>query len=225
MNRVNRFIALSAAVLGALSAGTVAQAALITSNTMTGASVINFDGTSGINVIGNVQIGAGIRENITVSSSSTTNGLFFNFNGWGLPINGNWGGGRTYVSLNGTTDDILFAFNTGPVAEVGGFMSYARSPGYNLIISALDASMAVLESYNVTALADIVDTSFNGGAFRGISRAANDISYFRISGGRANAIDDLTFVRTSAVPEPGTLALIAMAALCAGLGRRRRHTA
>lgn len=225
MNRIKRFIALSAAFLGALSAGTVAQAALITSNTMTGALVINFDGTSGSNVIGNVQIGAGVGENITVSSSSDTNGLFFNFNGWGLPNNGNWGDGRTFVGLNGSTDDILFAFNSGPVAEVGGFMSYARRPGFNLTISALDASMSVLESYDVTALADIIDTSFNGGAFRGISRAASDISYFRVSGGLANALDDLTFARSSAVPEPGTLALIAMAALCAGLAQRRRHTA
>ena len=82
-------------------------------------------------------------------SSSSTNGLYFNYNSWGLADNGFWGSPATYISLNGSSDTITFAFNDAPVSGVGGFINYARfSSASDLLISVLDNGMNVLESYN-----------------------------------------------------------------------------
>lgn len=184
----------------ALAYGTVAHAALLTSNTITSPLVIDFsDQSAQAGVIGPVQIGNLVGMDVTVESSSGTNGLYFNYNGWGLGSNGTWGDPKTYVSLNGSDDVITFSFNNGPVSAVGGFINYARGFNSDLVITALDAGMNVLESYNISQLADIITPSgFNQGAFRGISRPTADISYFQLSAGEANALDDLTFTGMAA---------------------------
>lgn len=215
---------LAASALGACLFTGSAQATFITANSING-TTINFDALpTAQDVLGQVQIGD--SNDITVESSSNSNGLYFNYNGWGLVDNGTYGGGMTYVSLNGGSDSMIISFNDGPVNAVGGFLNYARYSGAgDLIISALDINMDVLESYNITQLADIITPNgFNEGAFRGITRGTADISFFEISGGLANTLDDLTYGSgdSMSVAEPGTLALVLVGLM--GLGLRRRKS-
>jgi len=201
-----------------------ANAALVTTDNFVNSSLVDFsDQAAQNNVIGPVQVGNLAGEDITVSSSSPTSGLYFNYPSWGLCSNGTWGSGRSYVGLNGGNDTMTFAFNSGPVSSVGGFLNYAKSCSANdFQISALDAGQNILESYDLSSLADIVTPSaLNGGDFRGITRATNDIYYFQLSGGMANVIDNLTFARVD-VPAPAPLALLGLGLLGLGLARKRR---
>jgi len=187
------------------------QAALITTGfDFDDVKVIDFEDQSAQqNVNFPVQIGNSVGEDITVYSSSNSNGLYFNYDGWGLLDNGSWRD-KTYVSLNGSSDEIIFAFNGFTVASVGGFINYAAGSGTrDLIITAWNIHGEWLEVHNLTQFADI-DTpgETNGGAFRGISRTRNDIAFFTISGGQANALDDFTFSRTPNVPEPESLLIL-----------------
>ena len=221
------FKKLSAALFGIVMAVSFnANAGLITSNILNSATTIDFsDQSYQTDVIGAVQIGGLVGIDVTVKSSSNSNGLYFNYNGWGMLNNGDWGNNRTYVSLNGSNDSILFSFNDGPVSGVGGLVSYARRDNGgtdDLIFSVFDNSMSLLESINITNLADIIETGFNGSAFRGIKRNTADISYFSISGGLANAIDNLSFeidAQSTTIPEPSTLAIFALGIM--GLAARR----
>jgi PEP-CTERM motif len=205
-----------------------AQAEFITSNTMLGNPVIDFSTQPTVfNPVGPIQLVNPYGLNIEVTSGNNS-GLYTNFSGWGFWDNGYWGNGKTYISAftsSTAADTMMIHFLDGPVLGVGGFMNYAihYANGFgDLWISALDSSLNVLETYNVTALADIVTPGgVNAGAFRGIQHSSADISYFAITG-IAPALDDLTFVLKPApnpnpdpdpVPEPSTLLLLG-----AGLG-------
>ena len=211
--------------LGLLVSIGSAQAALLTAPPASGTLVINFDAESGSNIATAVQIGDVIGHHITVASSEPGNGLYFHFSGWGLADNGSWEN-RTYVGLNSHVDIMTFAFNDAPVSTVGGQMNYARGccGEVPLVITALDASMTILETYNLSELADIITpNAINGSEFRGIARDHADIAFFQISGGEANAIDDLTLqYAASPVPVPASLTLACGGiALLAARARRR----
>ncbi|MBS0479821.1 MAG: PEP-CTERM sorting domain-containing protein [Proteobacteria bacterium] len=108
-------------------------------------------------------------------------------------------------------------------------MNYAPGTGSAPTITALDASMAVLGSYDLSALAPIsTPAATNGGAFRGIQSTSANIRYFTLSGSYILA-HSLTVggAATAGVPEPATWAMMMLGfgAMGASLRRRAKVTA
>ena len=221
---MKRIRSTSLALLAVLMSPLAVNAALITSDTITNSTVVDFSTQATVsNVSGPIQIGGLIGEDITVTGNPDS-GLYTNFDGWGLLGNGTWGDGMTYISANNARPgDLIFSFNDGPVSAVGGLMNYAVPSDWDLEISVFDGTMTLLESYNITTLADIVTPGgSNEGGFRGIDRGSSvDISYFVVTG-FVPVLDDLTFTRSVSVPEPGTLSLLFLGLLGMGAARRRR---
>jgi hypothetical protein len=201
----------------------IANAALVTSDTISSPVVIDFSTQATVsNVAGPIQIGSLVGQDVTVQTVDGSSALYTNFNGWGLINNGTWNAPQTYVSFN-QVGGLRFSFNSGPVAQVGGFMNYAigGSPTH-LIITALDAGLNVLETYDITNLADIVTPAgANAGAFRGIVRPTADIAFFEVSANDP-VLDNLTFSSNggtptaSSIPVP-TMSIYALALTTVGL--------
>lgn len=94
------------------------------------------------------------------------------------------------------------------------------APLGNYVVSAFDASSVLLEAFTLT----LADVTADGSRWLGFVRGSSDISRVTIvpvDGTDAFALDDLRF-GSSAVPEPATLALAAMALLGAGMAGRKR---
>ncbi len=96
-------------------------------------------------------------------------GLYFNYDYWGLRGNGLWVS-KTFVNLNDGSHTMTFAFSEGPGFGIGGFMNYTAGfhSTVDLVTTAFDAGINLLESYNTTDLADIVtpDGRKCGGSLR-----------------------------------------------------------
>lgn len=208
------------------STSLTSHATLLTADTIASSTVVDFSTQPTVtNQMGPIQIGTLVGEDIT--ATSTTADLSTNFDGWGLGSNGNWGSPQTYISAQSAAP-MLIAFNDGPVSEVGGIMNDFPGGG-DLTITAFDAGMAVLETYNVTNLANIsTPGGNNAGEFRGISRPTNDIAFFQIEG-ESPVLDDLTFARngvqTEAVPTLSQWSLILLTLMLGyiGFSSRKKH--
>ena len=152
---------------------------------------------------GPVQIGAAVGENITWSSTDSFSVV--NHSGiYGLVANGDWHGfgANGYTGLNTDIGEMTFRFLSGLVSQVGGFINYAPGFGPDVLIKAYDINGALLESYNVNMLAPIsTPNGLNEGAFRGISRATNDIAAFSVSNSYV-VLDNLKFSRLEVEPAP-----------------------
>ncbi|MCF7957020.1 MAG: PEP-CTERM sorting domain-containing protein [Phycisphaerae bacterium] len=197
----------------------IANAAFITTNNISNPTVVDFSTQpTVVGASGPLQIGQLVGADITVSGTPSAS-LWTNYNEWPFGTNGTWGNGKTYIANNVGNSSLLFSFNDGPVSAVSAFINY--HPGFgDLIISAYNTNMILLESYNVTTLADIVTPNgVNAGAIRGINRGVNDIKYFEVSS-IYPVLDDLTYTH---VPEPTTLLLASLGAALFSQKRRRRN--
>ena len=150
-------------------------------------------------------------------SYTGTDGLYFDYNGWGLGSNGTASGPSVGINQQGT---LRFDFLGGSVAGVGFLMNYAPSFGPVSLV-AYDAGHNILEQYELNATAPILTNTFQ---FRGIQMGATNIASFELtsSGNPSPLFQSMTF--TAAVPEPETYAmLLAGLGLMGALARRRQQ--
>jgi hypothetical protein len=174
-----------------------------------------------VNGVGPTQIGTEVGEDIVFTSGSV-NSFVGDTIGYGLEGNGSWN--MAFGPFTGSNSNTMmtYTFNDGPINAVGGFMNYSTGRSGAVLIEALGLGMVVLESFDLITDAPIsTPGATNAGAFRGISRMSNDIVAFRYTG-RFGVLDDLTFSRADAIPEPTTLALFGLS--LAGLGFTRRKS-
>lgn len=221
------FLTLVATLAGGLSA----NAAFVTSAAgfPTPTTVIDFSAYAStfadpIPVPPGASLGSGVAA---FSTNSFNDGVFVGDATFGLGSNGTWNSGRGgFVGVNSSTGSVTFTFDS-PVSSVGGFLNYSPGTG-TPTITALGAGGVVLETYNSGTAGFTISTpgGVNAGAFRGISRASNDITAFRIANSFI-VLDDLTFGRLDAnpVPAPATLLGVALAGPVAGFLARRRRAA
>jgi hypothetical protein len=141
---------------------------------------------------------------------------------FGMAGNGTW----NWSHLGDNTGQTTVTIDLGGLhRSVGAFLNYIPEAVGGVVgavspqIAVLDNNQQLLELYNIGQVAPIsTPGQFNGGAFRGIERATEDIRYFQIRGSFL-LIHDLTLV-PSPVPEPGSALLVA-AGLSAAVAIRR----
>lgn len=205
----------SATVLSLALSG--ASAALITSSaSLAPATVIDFQQFTSVALANAVpvQVSAAVGEDVELFGLGSSNTFVGPIN-YNLAGNGTWDSGvdpnfRSAYLPTSVAVAMEFVFNTAPIRGVGGFMNYP--PGFGpVLIEVYDSGGTLLETYDLVTAAPIntPSNSVNEGAFRGILRASNDISRFRVTANFA-VLDDLTFTR---VPEPASLALLTIGGL------------
>ena len=124
---------------------------------------------------------------------------------YGLDTNGEWSVFEdfSWIATDEGTGSITVNLG-GLFGLVGGFMNYAPNVGSDATITALAGDgVTVLETYDLVTLAPIsTPNGLNAGAFRGISRAANDIGFFQLSNNFILAHTLEIGQSAVAVPEP-----------------------
>lgn len=217
-------VAFSAVIL--LGSASSANALLLTTDAgIASPSTVTFAPFGGVgnrvDGTGPTQVGTEVGEDIIFTSTSRSS-FVGDTTGYNLIGNGSWTPAfGPFTGSNAASVAMTYTFNTGPVSVVGGFMNYVPGDG-PVLIEVLDAAMMVLESYDLEAVAAIsTPGGTNEGAFRGISRGANDIHAFRVVDNFV-VLDDLTFARLEQVPVPGTLAIFGLGLAALRVSRRRK---
>jgi hypothetical protein len=197
----------------ALTAGAwlPAQAALIGDPTqIANPALIDFDAYDGLITTGPEALGAGVTFNGDAGSELGANIR-------DLGDNGAWGAGRMFAA-GGFNGELRFLFET-PTRGAGAFVNHFATGGlpFAVAVTAYGVAGDVLETHTVPV--STAFDSFNEGLFMGISRAQGDIRALSFKG-TSVVLDDL---RVSAVPEPGTAAMMLAGVGAVGLLMRRRR--
>ncbi|MCZ6616516.1 MAG: metallophosphoesterase [Gammaproteobacteria bacterium] len=190
--------------VGAANAATVTD----TSGFNTPISVINFSQYAFCTDYGsapcqNQDVGGLVGESVLFTGTNGFLGASLYNAEFGLGSNGSWDSGRNgYVGINnqqgGSGIFAEFEFAQG-LSDVGAFVNYGPGIGGTPLMQVFDINHVLLETFSVSVAAPIATTGTNNGAFRGFSRASDDIYFIRFTDG-FTVLDDLSFARSGAQP-------------------------
>lgn len=136
---------------------------------------------------------------------TSTNGSAYGYTGgYSFVSNGNWSG-TPMLGLDSTNGYMTLSF-ANAISGILGELNWAPGFGPAATVAIYDASNNLLESLSLsTASANLVNPGFYG-----FSRASNDIASIRFSNQYIGVRDISTTQAASDVPEPASLALVAL---------------
>lgn len=207
---------LHAIATAALAAATAlpSQALLLTDPAALGGGslVIDFEAFDGLLTSGPVTLAPGV---VFTGDSGAELGA----NVRDLGDNGVWGA-NGFFAAGGVSGELRFSFDAAPAAGAGAFVSHFASDALPFAlaveVSVYGANNQILETYGITV--DASATDYNVGQWVGVARAEGDIRAISFKGVGVVA-DNLS---VSAVPEPGTWAMLLGGVAVLGALRRRQ---